>query len=192
VICSSRAYEALPPNTPARELASVGRFFRAQPAAPGTPAAGGRPYFYPPNPWAAAFSFGTSISTGLNLARSIIVAEHLTRSSVWLMSDLADEPNDRPLAAATARSYIPLGIRLHVIGLNPLPADAQFFERLLGPRGSLIEAQLPTGVRLGASSRFPTGLVVVAALLAVLLAVNELISTPLRWAGPAPAEAETA
>jgi len=187
VVFSSRAYEALPPNTPARELEPIVGFFREQPP-PGVRAAGQAPAFpgrpsYPANPWASAFSSGTAISTGLDLARDIILADHVSRPSVWLMSDLADDPVDRPDVTSAAHSYMRLGIALNVVGLNPSPADEKFFNGLLGSRGTLIQAQPASEVRLSSKYGFPVGLSIAAAALALLLSANELLSTPLRW-GP--------
>jgi hypothetical protein len=70
-----------------------------------------------------------------------------------------------------------------VIGLNPTRADTRFFERLVGPRGSLIQAKPSTQVRLRSQYGFPLALGASALVLALLLAANELLSTPLRW-GP--------
>lgn len=186
VVFSARAYEALPPNTPASELTPFARFFHELPKGsvsfgPGgpriIPAAG----LYSTNPWTSGFSGGTEISTGLALARRIIVANVVTKPSVWLMSDLADDPPDRPAVARVARSYINLGITLHVVALNPLKADKQYFERLLGARGTLIEAKPSTQVRLANKYGFPIWLAFAAVALSLLLAANELWSTPLSW-----------
>jgi hypothetical protein len=186
VVFSARAYEALPPNTPARELAPFARFFHQlsdtkTAFAPGAPRVIPPAGLYPPNPWASGFSGGTEISTGLALARRIITASAVTRPSVWLMSDLADDPPDRANVVRVANSYNNLGIRLHVVALDPLKTDVRFFQRLLGARGSLIEAKPSNQVRLASQYGFPIWLVVVAGLLALLLAVNELWSTPLSW-----------
>jgi hypothetical protein len=195
VVFSSRAYEALPPNTPASELAAIARFFH--PLAPGSlgylPGWGQykRDLVYPTNPWSAAFSFGTSISEGLDLARSILLENHVRRA-VWLISDLADAPQDRPLVADSARSYVNSSIALHVIGIDPVASDRRFFERLLGPRGSIIEAKPSSKVRLVTKHAFPIGLVVAAMVTAILLAINELLSTPLRWGPPRRAQETTA
>lgn len=196
VVFSSRAYEALPPNTPARELTPLARFFHelpegSVPFAPGgpkiIPAAG----LYPTNPWATGFSGGTEISTGLALARRLVVTNAVTRPSVWLMSDLADDPPDRGAVVRVARSYIDLGITLHVVALNPLKADERFFESLLGPRGTLIEAKPSTQVRLADKHAFPFWLAGAAVALSLLLAANELWSTPLTWGGARAVEGST-
>jgi hypothetical protein len=100
---------------------------------------------------------------------------------VVLISDLRDDPADLPVAAEVARSYRKLGIALHVIGLNPSLGGEQFFQHLVGPGGSFAHAQLRAPKTLTDHSGFPTGLAVVAVLLAVLLAVNELWGAPLRW-----------
>jgi hypothetical protein len=186
VVFSARAYEALPPNTPARELAPFARFFRELPrssvhfapgAAPQIPTAG----LYPTNPWSNGFSGGTEISTGLALARTLIQSSPSTRPAVWLMSDLADDSPDRRVVERVAKSYIDLGIALHVVALNPSKADEAFFQRLLGPRGSLIEAKPSTRVRLATRYGFPLGLVCCALAVALLLTATELWSTPLGW-----------
>lgn len=181
VIFTGWAYEALPPGTPARELASVARFFQPQ-----KPPAGVSGYsrfrpFFPRNPWAQAFATGTAISTGLNLARDIVVGSPSNRRSIILISDLADVAADVPLAAAAARSFRDDGIAFHVVGINAALANAEFWQQLMGPGGSFTPAQLPTRQRLSPDTSFPLGLVLVAVLAAVLLALNELWSAPLRW-----------
>jgi hypothetical protein len=193
VVFSNQAYEALPPNTPAAELATFANFFhRIRPnlgpvaamaagvnlrrarSDPGTPE-------YPTNPWANAFSFGTTISTGLDLARSVILASTVKQPTVYLISDLADGPGDLPLVALAARSYERLGIALNVIGVNPSRSDLRFFENLLSHQGGLVQAKPSPPLTLKSKRTFPTGLAVAAGLLALLLAANELWSTPLRW-----------
>jgi hypothetical protein len=185
VLFSDRAYEALPPDTPAIELKSFARFFRKLPpgsvvSIPGRPPPSGAA-LYPTNPWTAGFSRGTEVSKGLELARSIILASGPRHQSVWLMSDLSDDPNDRSAVIRAANSYISSGIALHVIGLDATANDQEFFERLLGPRGSLVAVQPSTHVRLQDRSGFPFALGVLAVALALLLSANELWGTPLRW-----------
>lgn len=190
VVFSARAYEALPPNTPARELKPLARFFRPiGRTSPGGPAAAALAReIYPANPWQAGFDTGTEISQGLQLARSIVLAQRSTRRSVWLISDLADDSRDYGNVARVATSYVNDGIALNVIALNPSKEDKRFFDRLLGPRGTLITVKPSTSVRLRSTHPFPVWIVVAAAILALLLAANELWSSPLRWGAVGPAE----
>jgi hypothetical protein len=198
VLFSSRAYEALPPNTPASELRPFARFFHGTVPTRrsgayqqlGEPPPNGNAFAsqqrsslvsYPANPWACCFSFGTEISDGLKLAQSLVTGPNGGRRAVWLMSDLADDPADRAVVAQVARSYAHDGIALHVIGLNPKPADAKYFESLLGARGTMIVGRPSTDVRLSTKHGFPIWLAVAGGVLALLLTVNELLSTPLRW-----------
>jgi len=181
VIVSGWAYEALAPGTPASELRSVARFFQSQKPPPGVLGySRARPYF-PRNPWAQGFATGTQLSTGLTLARSIILDSKLSEPSVILISDLADAAPDVPLAVAAARSFQENGIKFHVVGIDAPLANAQFWAGLTGEEGSFTPAQLPAKVRLRASAHFPVGLAVVIVLVAGLLAVNEFWGAPLRW-----------
>jgi hypothetical protein len=191
VVFSDQAYEALPPGTPATELKQFAFFFhpvthptvsKGVPTA--TPSGGVTPNntvpIYPANPWASGFTLGTTISAGLDLAASIIESNHV-KPSVWLLSDLGDNPPDVPLVASAARMYVRDGIRLNVIGLDPTRANAKFYESLAGQTGTFILGR-PAARPQGAAKRaFPVGLGIAAVLLGALLAANELWSTPLRW-----------
>lgn len=182
VVFSARAYEALPANTPARELKPLARFFRPIGRTnPGGPAAAALAReIYPANPWQAGFDTGTEISQGLQLAKSIVLAQR-TRREVWLISDLADDERDYGNVARVATSYVNQGITLNVIALNPSKPDKRFFDRLLGPSGTLITVKPSRQVRLRNGHAFPLWIVVVAGIMAILLAANELWSSPLRW-----------
>jgi hypothetical protein len=171
VLFSDHAYEALPPNTPAREFGTLRRYFQGP--------------TYPTNPWASGFSLGTSISQGLDLARSIILGGDVRRRDVWLISDLSDAHADRTLLAKSVRSYLAAGISLHVLGVEAAPADVGYYRRLFGPQPQTVAVR-PLSVEPSSSHSyaFPLGLAIAAALLAVALALNELLSAPLRW-GPA-------
>jgi hypothetical protein len=192
VLVSDDAYEALPPETPAAALSQVARFFTPIPPAregagvPTVNPSGGvslnqvQPV-YPANPWGGGFSFGTKLSAGLDLARSIILAHRTTvKPSVWLVSDLGDEPSDLQLVAADGKEYVQDGIALNVVGLDPTRSDARFFDRIVGYQGAL-PAVSPPPPPARARQRFPLGLAIAAVVLAVLLAANELWSSPLRW-----------
>ena len=93
--------------------------------------------------------------------------------------------------ARAARTYQQLGIALNVIAVNPSHADLRFFQNLLSHQKGLVQAKPSPPLKLKSRHRFPTGLAIVAGLLALLLAANELLSTPLRW-GPTPRPEETA
>jgi hypothetical protein len=183
VVFSDQAYEALPPPTPAAELGAYADFFeRGTVGAVQGPS--GIPLTlsaYPPNPWSTGFSLGTQISQGLDLARSLILSDHLQNRDVWLVSDLGDEASDLPLVTAAAREYVNSGIALHLLPLNPLKYDLHFFEKLNLPGSA---TSVPPPKPKGHSHRgFPVGLAILGVLLAALLAVNELWSRPLEWRG---------
>jgi hypothetical protein len=98
------------------------------------------------------------------------------------VSDLDDDPGDVPRVTLVALSLQRLGIPIHVVGLNPSPQNARFFRRLVGPQGSVTESPSPGHARsASASTSFPVALAVVAALVALLLAANELWGARLRW-----------
>ena len=178
VVFSDSAYEALPPGAPASAFQPLVRLFTLPPQRrPGVP-----PNF-PVNPWTDSFSAGTRISTGLELARSILIGDRLARPAVLLVSDLDDEPGDLPALTSVAVAYRQEGIPLHVVGLNPAPEDERLFRRFVGGSGSLSHARLPNEVGSGSSSAaFPLGLVAIAIALAALLALNELWNARLVWA----------
>jgi hypothetical protein len=111
----------------------------------------------------------------------MLIEADVRKPAVWLVSDLADAAQDKPLVSTVAREYVNAGIALNVIGLAPTKADARSFARLVGPRGSFVLAKPSKQVRLHSKHAFPTGLAVAAAVLGALLALNELVSTPLRW-----------
>jgi hypothetical protein len=76
------------------------------------------------------------------------------------------------------------GVGLTILPLpNALPIDVRWFKRLTGPEA--FAQPLPTATRSRQSSQglvdFPLALAVVAGLLAVVLAADELAARPLRW-----------
>jgi len=179
VVFSNDAYEALPPGTPASALTPLLRYF----AVPNTPTIGAAPTF-PTNPWSASFTSGTEISAGLSLASSIERAAGVTHPHVLLISDLGDDPQDIQRLIAVLSGFHRNGVTLRVIALNAAPNDAAFFQRLIGNAASVIPAGLtPTrpGPITSPSASFPTLLVVLAALVALLLAALELRNARLRF-----------
>ena len=122
VVFSSVAYEALPPGTPASALRPLIRYFTIAPDAT---------VGLPTNPWTLSFSYGTRISAGLDLAHRILVADHLSRSRVVLISDLADDPQDiQRLNQIVISEYGRNRTRLGVVALNATPDDKAFFSRV--------------------------------------------------------------
>jgi hypothetical protein len=177
ILFSDVAYEALPPGTPARELRAFERFFvvpeQQQPGLLPVP---------PLGPWTDAFSGGTRISTGLQLALDRIRSGNLDQPAVLLVSDLDDDPADLESLTTVALELRRLGAPLRVAGLNPAPEDARFMERLLS-RGSrdLTPVGLP-GEEGGARRQdVPAWLIAAALAFAALLALNELAGARFRW-----------
>jgi hypothetical protein len=176
VLFSDSAYEALPPGTPAEALRPLRRFF----VLPKQKAPGLAPTF-PINPWTERFSSGTRISSGLDLARSILIGGP-KRPAVLLVSDLDDDPADVSQLTSVALAYRQDGIPLHVVGLNPSPEDERLFRRLVQGTGSFSRARLPSERRGSGDTAFPAWLAAVALVLAAGLAVNELWGARLTWA----------
>lgn len=178
VVFSDVAYEVLPPGTPAGELRAVARYF--------TPSSGGRggPFAptFPPNPWQRAFSSGTKISFGLDVAHRIIERERIGRPAVLLISDLEDDPFDVPRLREVLLAYERRRIPLRIVGLAPDPEDERFFRRLL-PTAAAVRPPRRTfePPRAGESAAFPTALVAAALALALALAANELWCARVTW-----------
>jgi hypothetical protein len=183
VVFSDQAYEALPPGTPAADLAPLVRYFtlpvqKTPGFAPG----------YPPNPWQSVFSAGTQISSGLELAHTIAVQDALRRPAVILVSDLDDDPQDLPrltsIVLALARDRIPL----RIVGLDPSPQNTAFFQNLVGPGNPIVQAgALAPGPLPRNHTPFPWTIVVLALAIAAALAANELWGPRLAWAQEAAA-----
>jgi len=179
VIVSDVAYEALPPGTAAQELKPMLRFFAPQTTAAGAPGQLAR------SPWDQWFSAGTRISSGLFLAAHMLQQEHVKKSAVMLISDLADDPTDLTRLTDAVLLLQQRQVPLEIVGLDPSPANADFFQRLLGTDAIFREAHLPTGAQargqLEVTGTFATGLAVVAGLVIALLTLNEWWAEPLRW-----------
>jgi hypothetical protein len=178
VVFSDTAYEAIPPGTPSEALRPLLRYFTLRPVTEGF-----LPTF-PVNPWSNAFSAGTKISTGLELARGVIIDEATAeKPAVLLISDLEDDRSDVPKVTSLALAYRREGIPLDIVGLNPAPDDEQLYRRLVRGWGSYTPARL-RDERTETSSRgsFPLGLAAIALAVALLLGAYELWSARLTWA----------
>jgi hypothetical protein len=174
VVFSGDAYEALPPNTPAAELKPLVRYFTL----PKQQRPGFIPVF-PPNPWTRTFSAGTRISSGLDLARRLALDSGVHRPGVVLISDLSDDPADLRRTGLTILSYREDRLPLRVVGLNPAPGDAEFFQRLIGGNNSISQARLPQEASVvSGRGGFPWALALVVA---AVLALNERLLARVSW-----------
>ena len=140
ILFSDTAYQALPPNTPARELEPLLRFFDVpQETSPGSACrrrrgARGR---MPSAP--APGSPPGSRSRSTSSARS-----GCSHPAVLLVSDLDDDSGDVDRVSQAAIAYRRAGIPLHVVGLNASPEDAAFIRRFVTGKGSFEQAALPS------------------------------------------------
>jgi len=187
VVFSDIAYEALPPQTPARELEPLLSYF--------TPLAGTRPRAgYPSyslgdqpfavNPWTNALTGGTRITSGLRVALRALRRDGIRTGSIVLVSDLDDDYLDVPQLAGTFTAIAQADVDVRIVALQPSDEDAALFGALLGGQERIARAHLPAArpsrTPGGIPPRVPTALVLAAAALALLLAANELWCTRLR------------
>lgn len=181
VLFSDVAYEALPPGTSAQELKPMLRFFAPPSSDPAAAKQLAR------SPWDQWFSAGTRISAGLYLAAHMLQQQHVKKSAVMLISDLADDPTDLSRLTDAVLLLQQRQVPLEIVGLDPSPANADFFQRLLGTDAVFREAHLPTGAQargeLVVTGTFAIWLAVLATVAIALLAVNEWWAEPLRWRG---------
>jgi hypothetical protein len=177
VVFSDQAYEALPPGSPAADLAPLVRYF----VLPKQTKPGLAPT-YPPNPWTSAFTAGTQISSGLELAHALATRNGVDRPAVLLVSDLNDDPGDLARLASIVLAYQRDAIPLRVVGLNPSTQDATLFKRLLGSGNPIAQAGVlandrPTRNR----TPFPWSLVAFVLTAGMALAAHELWMPRLTW-----------
>jgi hypothetical protein len=187
ILFSDNAYEALPPGTKGAAIAPFSRFFRpvrsGQVASESNTLSVGDVRF-PSNPWAEAFTAGTSISSGLALAREVLGRDRLERPAILLVSDLATAQSDLRNLREVLTHIVRDRISLRVVGLSPAPHDKAFFDNVLGrdaidvaPSPSLGRAE-PEGL---GESQLPAGLALVCVLLLAGLTANELWCGRLAW-----------
>jgi len=175
VVFSDDAYEALPPGTPAADLAPLIRYFTL----PQQRVPGFLPSF-PANPWSNTFTGGTVISSGMEMAINIAVAQR-PRATVMLVSDLDDDPNDLPALAAVAEVAHHNGVPIRIVGLSPSPEDIQYFRTIFGGRAPIVEAPTLAQAAPQARTPFPWVLVTLALVAAVSLALRESWAPRLDW-----------
>lgn len=175
VVFSDLAYEALPPGTPASDLAPFVRYFTLPPQRQH-----GFAQTFPPNPWQATFTGGTRISAGMELAHAIAVAQP-RRATVVLVSDLSDDPSDLTRLATVLAAYRRDAVPARIVGLNPTPQDAGLFSRLLGPGAPIVQAPTVAELPPHDVTPLPWTLVALAFAAAAALTARELWSPRLDW-----------
>jgi hypothetical protein len=176
VAFSDTSYEMIPPGARGSDLKPMLRFY--------TPAREGPNIdpetAYPTSPWDNIFAGGTKISSGLNLAESMLTRDHVHNGTILLVSDLQTASDDQPsLAQTLVQLERQSDIQLKVVPLFALAQDRSFFERFV-PSGNFVKpSQL--GVHGSATEagqslvgRMPWVLVIIGALLLAVLAANEL------------------
>jgi hypothetical protein len=140
------------------------------------------------NPWAGSFRSGTRISRGLETARQILQREGMSGLGILLISDLDDSVFDVPQLTETLIRFKDQGIPLKVVGLRPAPEDRELFRRVLGDDAFVTRPELQRKRdaltrerRDGSQNGFPLALAGFAALILLLLALNEHLCGRLTW-----------
>ena len=176
VVFSDLAYEALPTGSAASNLQPLVRYFRLP-----TQVTPGFAPEYPKNPWADRFSAGTKISAGLTLAQTIVFQNKVRRPVVILISDLDDDPDDRPRLRRILIAYKRDGIPLRLVGLNATPA-AIAFVREYAPKTPVVQAgTLAPGPLPRNRTPIPWTLIALGALAGIGVAANEFWGPRLEW-----------
>lgn len=175
VVFSDLAYEALPPGTPASDLTPLIRFFSIPPGggSEATPNA-------PPNPWADTFTGGTSLSSGMQLAFQIAVAQQ-PRLPIILVSDLGDNPGDLSALGGVLAEIRGDKVPVRIIGLDPAPQDVAFFTAALGSDARVTDAPTFEQAAPRQMTPFPWAVAALALAAAVMLAVREGCAPELDW-----------
>ena len=189
VYFSDVAYVALPAGTPGRELRPFLRFLKTPPDTgdfvPQASVDDPTEFEPPPNPWGAAFRGGTRISTGLEVARGVLEREGVTNGTVLLISDLDDSLFDLPHLGRTLSRFRRDNVDLRVIPLAPSFDDLRFFERALGKRAFVSDAELAANARAtrrnSLEGDFPLAVLSFGVAAILLLGVNELLCGRLEW-----------
>jgi hypothetical protein len=175
VIFSDEAYEALPPGTPASDLAPLVRYFTL----PKQRTPGFMPSF-PTNPWARTFTGGTNISSGMEKALDIAVAQRPT-AAVLLVSDLDDDPGDLPTLEAAGALARQDKVPIRIVGLDASPADIAYFRDVFGHVTPIVEAPTLGQAAVSRQTPFPWALVLLAVAAALALALREVWAPALAW-----------
>jgi hypothetical protein len=178
VVFSTDAYEALPPGTPAADLAPLVRYFTLpHQSVPGFLTT------FPANPWTNDFTSGTNISTGMHLATEIAFAQR-PRPTIVLISDLDDDPNDIPALTQILLSDRSEGVPVHIVGLNPAPDDVALFRSALGRQAPIVDVPTLNQLPPQNVTPFPWALVALVAAAAAALAARIAWAPRLDWRSP--------
>jgi Mg-chelatase subunit ChlD len=189
VLFSDVAQEALPPDTKPQELRAYARYFRPLGSGRARRSDSGLGTVYPDNPWTISFSGGTKISSGLALARRLIIRDHVRSTRVLVVSDLFDSVVDYRRLKSELLAYTRMpGVELRVLPIEPHSRDTMhMFASYLGERRVALAAPPPARVEAaGPTAPFPIAFVVLLAVVAVALAGNELVAPRLKWREPKP------
>jgi hypothetical protein len=179
VAFSDSAYELMPPGSPGSELAPVLRYYMP---ARGTGSNVDPTTLFPSNPWEDVFSGGTAISTGLDLAHSVLHRDHVTGATIVLASDLETDDNDLPALGRALTSIIrDPTIHLKILGLYPDASSLAFFKQYV-PNQDFIDPSALQVHQAGTVHRRliglnPWALLVVGGLLLLALALNEVLGS---------------
>jgi hypothetical protein len=139
------------------------------------------------NPWSGSFRSGTRISRGLETAREILARDKSTSRGVLLISDLDDSLFDVPQLTQTLIRFKEEKIPLKIVGLRPAPDDRELFRRVLGEDAFVTRPELQrkrealTREQRSSGTDFPVALAGAAALILLLLALNEHLCGRLTW-----------
>ncbi len=177
VVFSDQAYEALPPGTPAADLAPFVRYFTL----PRQRAPGFAPAF-PDNPWESTFTGGTKISAGLDLAHQIALAGG-KRAAVILVSDLDDDPSDLPRLASILLAYRRDHVPVRIVGLDASPDNVALYTRLLSPQPVVVEAPTLAEAPPRDTTPVPWVLLILSAIAVAAYAVRAVWAPRLVWGG---------
>jgi hypothetical protein len=168
IVFSGGAYELLPPGSPPVELGRFARFF--EPVREGSD-------IYPRNPWdEAQYRGGTSIPSGLQLARYALERAGVRDGTILLVSDL-DAAGDTQRLTDALVALRRSGYEIRVIPAGALPENVAFFERVLGRTALLAEADPETPVETpaerGLGAILPWRFLFLAVLVLTFLSLNE-------------------
>ena len=175
VVFSDIAYEALPPGTPAVDLTPLIRFFTLPPQRDSQAGLN-----FPANPWADTFTGGTSISSGMQIALQIALAQQ-PRPTVVLVSDLDDDPGDLPALAGVLAEDRSDNVPVRLVGLSPAPEDVAFFTAALAGDARVTYAPTLDQAAPRQTTPFPWALVALTLLAAVTLGLREGWAPKLDW-----------